>query len=305
MNWDPTQQGNPGEPTRPSEQHSQDYGSGGYTPDPYSSYGSQQNPYENVPPPPPPPPPTSNPFDPYNNPQNPYGAGQPAYVAYGVAVPPATPLPLSQAIQQLPGQWWRVTSKPSATTFALEAGKAEWGIILVLLFGYAIIAAILGYIGSLISVGTTAALLNQLNTSSGTTPSTVTTTASPVSIFTSLAITIGFFFVVQGIYFGLARAFGGQGSFTAQAYSALLYQVPLGLASSLIALVPILGGFVALAAFIYEIVLSVFMVMGVHRLSGGKASAVVLIPVGVGLLLLCVGFILLFAVIAAALRSVQ
>lgn len=302
MSWDPTQQANPGEPSQPSEQHSYDYGSGANMPDPYSSYGSAQDPYGNVPPPPPPPP-TGNPYDPYGNPQAPYGMGQPSYVAYGVAAPPTTPLPLSQAIQQLPGQWWRVISRPSANTFAWEAGKAEWGIILVQLFGYAIIVAILGYISSLISAGTTAALLSQLNSTSGTVRPTAT--ATPASIFTSLAITVGFFFVVQGIFFGLAKAFGGQGSFTAQAYSTLLYQVPLGLAGSLIGLVPVLGGFVALAAWIYEIVLSVFMVMGVHRLSGGKASAVVLIPVGVGLLLLCVGFILLFAVIAAAFRAAQ
>ncbi len=33
--------------------------------------------------------------------------------------------------------------------------------------------------------------------------------------------------------------------------------------------------------------LAVFAIMGVHRLSGGKASAVVLIPVGVLILLAC------------------
>jgi hypothetical protein len=278
MSTDPTQQSGSGQPPY------YEYGPTGNTDDPYANQYSQQ---------------------PYGDPYSPPPPPNYASTAYGGG-PQAAPLPLSQALGQLPNQYWKVVSKPGAATFAEEAGKAEWGIILVQLFGYAIIAAVLGAISSAISRSSMASLMSQLNANSGTTTTTTTTNLSPAaSLVISLVFTLIFFFIGQGIYFGLAKAFGGQGTFTAQAYSTLLYQVPLGILSSLLAFIPILGGLVAIAAGIYQIVLSVFMVMGVHRLSGGKASAVVLIPVGVALLLVCILFIVAFAFIAAAIRASQ
>jgi hypothetical protein len=38
---------------------------------------------------------------------------------------------------------------------------------------------------------------------------------------------------------------------------------------------------------IYRIVLVIFSIMAVHRIGGGKASAVVLIPIAAGLILSC------------------
>lgn len=278
MNTDPTQQSG-------SEQPYYEYGPPGNPQDPYASqYGNPQDPYS------PPPPPNY------------------AYASYGYGQGlQATPLPLSEAIQQLPGQYWKVLSKPGAATFAEEAGKAEWGIILVQLFGVAIIGAILGTLSSAISRSSMQSLMNQLNANSGSSTTTAPpiSAGSPASFVISLVGTLVFFFVAQGIYFGLARAFGGQGSFTAQAYSALLYQTPIGILSGLLGLIPILGGFASLALGIYGIVLSVFMIMGVHRLSGGKASAVILIPLGVLFLLICILFIAFFALLAAAIKSAQ
>lgn len=285
MSTDPTQQSG-------GEQPYYEYGPQGNPQDPYGSQYSQ---------------PLGNPQDPYSPPPPDY-----AYAAYGYGYgqgQQASPLPLGEAIGQLPGQYWKVLSKPGAATFAEEAGKAEWGIILIQLFALAIIGAILSTIQRATSAASTAALLNQLNANSGTSTTTTQTTALTLSpaanFFISLAITLVFFFVAQGIYFGLAKAFGGQGSFTAQAYSALLYQTPIGILSSLLALIPILGGLASIALGIYGIVLAVFMIQGVHRLSGGKASAVILIPLGVVVLLVCILAIAAFALLAAAIRSSQ
>lgn len=283
MSTDPTQQSG-------GEQPYYEYGPQGNPQDPYAGQYSQ----------------------PFGNPQDPYSPPPPpdyAYASYGYGQgQQATPLPLGDAIQQLPGQYWKVLSKPGAATFAEEAGKAEWGIILIQLFGVAIIGAILGTISSAISRSSLTSLMNQLNANSGSTTAPATPaigTASPAGFFISLVGTLVFFFVAQGIYFGLARAFGGQGSFTAQAYGALLYQTPIGILSGLLSLIPILGGLASIALGIYGIVLSVFMIMGVHRLSGGKASAVILIPLGVVVLLLCILAIAFFAILAAAIRSAQ
>jgi hypothetical protein len=45
-------------------------------------------------------------------------------------------------------------------------------------------------------------------------------------------------------------------------------------------------GLVAFGVSIYAIVLHIFSIMAVHRLSGGKATAVVLLPIAIGILLI-------------------
>jgi hypothetical protein len=55
--------------------------------------------------------------------------------------------------------------------------------------------------------------------------------------------------------------------------------------------------------FIYGIVLNVFAIMAVHRLSGGRAMAVVLIPVGIVILLFICLFVILVVFLAAAYRG--
>jgi hypothetical protein len=85
----------------------------------------------------------------------------------------------------------------------------------------------------------------------------------------------------------LARAFGGQGSFLAQNYTTLLFSVPLTLLWGVLALVlgviPLVGfplfSVVALALFIYGLILQAQTLMAVHALSGGKALGVVVLTV--------------------------
>jgi hypothetical protein len=74
-----------------------------------------------------------------------YNPNQAGY-GYGASAP----LPLSEAIGQLPNQYVRVLTKPSPFTFAAEMGKASWDILWVQLIAYAIIAGILAYVQSLI-----------------------------------------------------------------------------------------------------------------------------------------------------------
>ena len=186
-------------------------------------------------------------------------------------------------------------------TFAREMGKASWNIVWVQLIFHAIISTILGYLGTLIS-GT------NFNTS------TSTGSVNPALLQTIRSITLGitlgqivliplFFFIGMAIIYGLARAFGGQGRFVTQSYTYLLFDVPLGIVSSLVSLIPIAGGFIALAIGIYRVILAIFSIMAVHRLSGGRAAAVVLIPIGVVLLLACGLAVFFIALFAAAMQQ--
>ncbi len=264
---------------------------------PYSEQGTPSNPYSA------PQPSYSPPENPYDAPPNPYATpppmGDPGQgYGYAYAVPPATPLPLGEAIQQLPNQYVKVLTKPSAMTFAEEMGKADWGIVWIQLIGYAIIAAVLGYLRSL------AFPLTPVTTTSSSSinPATLQAFALGGSLASILIIPI-VFFIWTGILYGLAKAFGGQGTFVAQGYTYLLFQVPLGIISAVLNFIPIAGSLVALALAIYAIVLNIFSIMAVHRLSGGKASAVVLIPYGVLLLLACALVVVFIFIIAAAVRS--
>ncbi len=162
---------------------------------------------------------------------------------------------------------------------------------------YAVIAALLSFAGSLISPFNT----SNIN-SSGVSAAAFTAILGSISFAYIIIIPI-FFFIGMGIIYGLAKAFGGQGTFLQQCYATLLYEVPLGILDSLVALIPIAGGFIAIAIGIYQIVLQIFSIMAVHKLSGGKATAVVLIPVAVVFLLVCGLIVAIIAIIASAARN--
>lgn len=290
---------------------------------PHESYGSPENPYgePQVPQTPPPqnpygdgspqvpdgsPPqnPPSAPQNPYRPPaQNPYAVppyGDASYTSYqggpGYTPPQAAPLPLGEAIRNLPNQYLKVLTRPGAMTFAEEMGKASWDIVWVQLIAIAIISAILIYFASLISPA------YNLPSSSPIGDATLHAIVAGVSLGFIILIPL-FFFIGQGIIFGLAKAFGGQGRFVVQSYTTLLYYVPIGIFTSIVGLIPFIGIIGVLAAGVYEIVLSIFAIMAVHRLSGGRASAVVFIPFGVVLLLACGFFVVLIAIIAAAVQG--
>jgi hypothetical protein len=265
--------------------------------DPYDT-SSSSHPYSSpdfyeVPDAPPPDPFSGAPLTP-----DPYGAPPPVpgYAArqeyyYDV---PSTPLPLGEAIRQLPSQYRRVLTRPSAQTFIAEMGKAAWNIIWVQLIVYAVISALLAWLNLLINPA-----VGNMSSNSVLSPATIRAISLASSIGLVLFIPLAFF-LHQGITYLIARAFNGTGTFVRQGYTALLILVPLGIASSLLNLIPILGILITIAALIYQIVLSVFAIMAVHRLSGGKATTVVILPVIIVGMLFCVISFVLGVIIAAA-----
>jgi hypothetical protein len=267
---------------------------------PNSEYITPQNPY-NAPPQNPPAAPPQNPYGP--PPQNPYAApaysnldysGGPAYNP-----PQSAPLPLGEAIRGLLSQYLRVTTRPGAMTFAEEMGKASWNIVWVQLIASAIISSALGYL----SLHIQSSNFNPPTANPATIQMLQTTRSFTTGVVLSnIVIEPLFFFIGMGIFYGLAKAFGGQGRFLNQSYTYLLFNVPLGIITSLLSLIPFAGGFIAIAVAIYVVVLTIFSIMAVHRLSGGKASAVVLIPMAVLFLLACVLFFVFLALIASAIQ---
>ncbi len=284
----------------PNQDPNSGYGNPPYGIPPSGPYGQPQNPYGAPTP------------GPYGQPPNPYGYGPPPQGPYGAPVyqqpgygygpPPiqTAPLPLAEAIRQLPQQYIRILTRPSAATFAEEQGKAAWNIVWVQLLGLGVISGLLVFLILQIALPI---VMNSASSSSGS-----STMAGVVAIIEGFAVGFAIleiiavpvsFFITSGIYYLIAKAFSGQGTFLAQSYSATLFYVPMAILSLVLGLIPFLGGLAGLALFVYEIVLGVYMMMAVHRIGGGKATAVVLMPAIVLFLLLCV----LGIIIAAAVGS--
>ena len=246
----------------------------------------------------------------YNNPAA-YGVPPPYGYGYGYAVPPqgfygqpphmfqappvmqpATPLPLWVAISQLPRQYWRVLTHPKAVTFIEEERTAAWNIIWVQLLILAVVEAL-----ALLLIVFLEFFLFQAFLPSATI--SVVSQALPIVAIVIVLIYMVFvpisFFFGAGIYHLIAKAFGGRGTFLSYCYNYSLIVIPITILSVVVSFIPCLGSIAASAGGVYEIVLLIFMTMGVHRLSGGKASATVLIPVITGILLVTGIYIASFA----------
>jgi hypothetical protein len=211
--------------------------------------------------------------------------GQDTYSGYGAPPPPpmAPVLTIGQSIQELPQQYINVVMHPSDATFAAELPKADWPMVWVQL-GFLVIASVmLGLIATAIA---SAVVHSATSTSSAAAAiSAFAATATVTGAFLNILLIPLFFFIGVGIQYVFANFFIGEGTFLAQAYTQLLFKVPLTIASTVIGAVlafnPIVGGLIGLAFFMYSVLLNIFQIKAVHGLTGGKAAAVVLIPYAV------------------------
>ncbi len=243
-----------------------------------------------------------------------YGRPQSYYAPPGFISPPpqATPLPIGEALRQLPSQYRRVLTRPSALTFSTEVGKANWNIIWLQIVLYTVIVTIVGFLSNALFPLTT----NALTPGGSITPDTIAIVQKSVGFLTFLT-SYGEVFLIPfslftgtGILFLLSKAFGGGGSFLPQLYCTLLFLVPLGIIvnilSLLLAFLPPFGSalvlLIGLGNLVYQSVLLGFVQMAVHRLSGGRAAGAVLSLFGVALVLGFVLTIVLSIVLAIAVQ---
>jgi hypothetical protein len=170
--------------------------------------------------------------------------------------------------------------------FAQEAPRASGSNTLVGVLIYAVAAAILTPISTLINQGVNNALFASQFGDMGD----LGAGGSLAIIFCcSILIAPLAFYIGNGLYYLAAVLLGGKGAFGTQAYLVSLFFVPLGIVSLLASLIPCLGGLLSLAVGIYTIILSVRVMKVVHSLTTGRAVVSVLWPIILGLFLACCG----------------
>jgi hypothetical protein len=189
------------------------------------------------------------------------------------------PLPLSEAIRMLPRRYRFVLTKPGFEPFAAEVGLAEWKIIWFQLLSYTIVAALLGFLRTLLYPSQ----VSSTSSDSGVSSPAVLHALSLGSSLGLLLLIPLLFFGAMGLLYWLARAFGGHGIFIQQAYTTLLFLTPCGIAVSVLGIIPFVGSFLStffgVVLFVYCVALQCFATPVVHQMTGGKATAAVIITV--------------------------
>ena len=188
----------------------------------------------------------------------------------------ARPLPLGEALWDLPLQCINVLIRPSVKTLSREMGKAGQGIVLVQLFGLIILTIALALLGHLIP----SSALHTMSTLSIGSVRPFGFLPSPLS---GITFVFASFFIGLGTAYLFSKLYGGQGTLLAHCYCLLLCTVPLVTVSGALLLIPATGPFVIVLAsivsalFIYRMVLHTLTIMAVHRLDAGQAVTIVLI----------------------------
>ena len=187
---------------------------------------------------------------------------------------------LENIFRALPRRYIKVLSKPSVAAFSAEARQAEWHLVGIHILGWMTMLGIFGLLmvfSRALVLGLTGSLdLSGLGFTFGLT--LVLTLFIPMFLLVDAVLT-----------YLIARAFGGRGTLPAQAYTSLLFQIPLSTIGCLLAFIPsvgiLLGTLFGFGAFIYSMMLQVFATMAVHRLDARTATATVFISAVVVLLL--------------------
>jgi hypothetical protein len=188
--------------------------------------------------------------------------------------------------------WRRVLTQPGEPVFEQEKvnpnGSLQTALIWVVIA--AVVAAIFGAITAALNLSSANAMLSQLPPEIAAQMGPMLSMAAGGGGFWAIIMVPVFFLIGTFITHLVAKVLGGQGEYSRYAYLNASFQAPITMISSIVALIPFLGGCVGSLLGIYGLVLTYFAVKVNYSLSSGKAIAVVLIPIIlVFILLICFG----------------
>lgn len=210
-------------------------------------------------------------------------------------------VPSEGSAMSMTDTWISAVTKPNVATFTKIAAQpgATTSKALLWVFVASLVTSFATFIAQAINAGGQMGFLRQFlppeiarDLPLGGAPSfgfgTVICGAPVAAIFAVLGFLIG-----TGLIQWVAKLFGGTGSFDKLAYTFSAITVPFSVVTAvltLIGIIPIIGiltGLVSFALSIYVIVLEVFAVQAVNRLTTGKAVGAVLLPALAIFLLVC------------------
>jgi Yip1 domain len=227
-------------------------------------------------------------------------------------IPGTPPRSLGAEIIRLPLLYLKAIFTPSARFFAGEGERASWGLIWIQILLLILIPAILGFLRGLNRSAAARAATN--SEALGNLLSVLTISTTLIGLIVQIFFVPLLFFFGLAVEFLIAKAFRGRGRFVWQGHATLLYQVPLAIISSAISTIflaihlPLaarlsLSPIINLALFIYGLFLNILAIEGVHRLTRGRATLVVIITYAFFALLIILLLIALARLIISALHN--
>jgi hypothetical protein len=193
----------------------------------------------------------------------------------------------ARSFDELPTLWlklFQMTEEFFAREAPSASGKSTFLSVLVL----AGVTAVFSAISALIGGGIAAALGTVEAQGASVVQAALTSFCGGI-----LSTVIGFY-LGSGIFYVLARIFGGQGDFSTQSYLLSLFEVPLGIVVavlSLVSAIPVAGtciaGIASLGVSAYTLILLVRALKVAHDMTTGRVVTAVLVPVVILLLVPC------------------
>jgi hypothetical protein len=196
--------------------------------------------------------------------------------------------------------WWKALTKPKADTYAMllqdplaSPGRAYWWIFL---------AAIITYLVSLANPD----LIDLLNSFEKSGENVGTWMAVGMVIFIPVGAGLNILLVMlsAAFYNVLAKVFGGTGNFARTVYLMGAYNAPFSIVIGILSIIPIVNCLTLPLAF-YAFRLHVAAIEAAHRLNGGRATLVVLLPTLVIILLFCILGIVLSSMMPELVHTLQ
>lgn len=197
-------------------------------------------------------------------------------------------------LSMLPAWYAQAIGKPTPRIFAQAAEYARWSLIWPQLLILILLPLILGGIRLLFG-GTSSNVNPSSNILFGAINILTIGISFGATIIKAFFVPI-VFFINATLQYAIAHIFGGRGRYAQQCFAMLLYQLPLTLISTAIIAVFVIlhistfviSPIIAIVFFCYSVIINTVAVSGVHNISQNKATATVLIPYILGIIILSI-----------------
>jgi len=199
--------------------------------------------------------------------------------------------------------WIRVVSSPNEESFEREQESPNATLTTALIWTViaAVVAAVLGFIQSLLFASSAQGMLGLINQMDLPPESEAMfrqmmaggafAGLSGAGAFLGILLSPLFFLIGVGIIHLIAKALRGQGDFGRFAYLAAAISAPISIVNAFLGFIPVVGSCVIFLLNIYSLILFYFAIKVAYQLTSGRAIAVVLIPIVIVIgLALCIGF---------------